>query len=99
MARGVRTPTERHMSLIVGRNLRRLRLERGISSTDLSRLLGERGIKLQDSQIRRMETGAIHGQSTPAVTVDHLAAFCAVLKVSAGDLMAEGHDPSEMADA
>lgn len=88
MAQGARTPEERSVSLTVGRNLRRLRRERGMSSADLSRALGERGIRLQDTQIRRMETGTVHGQSTPAVTVDHLAAFCAVLRVSASDLMA-----------
>jgi len=36
-----------------------------------------------------METGTIHGQSTPAVTVDHLAAFCEVLNVSPRDLLTE----------
>lgn len=58
-----------------------------MSSADLSRALLDRGIRLQDTQIRRMETGTVHGQSTPAVTVDHLAAFCWILKVSAVDLM------------
>lgn len=87
MARGMRSPEERRVSLIVGRNLRRLRRKRGISSADLSRALRERGVRLQDTQIRRMETGAVHGQSTPAITVDHLAAFCEVLGVSVVDLM------------
>lgn len=83
----VHTPDERRISLIVGRNLRRFRRERKMSAEQLSRALRERGIRLQDSQIRRMETGAIHGQSTPAVTVDHLVAFCWVLQVSALDLL------------
>lgn len=87
MGRGERTPEERRMSLIVGRNLRRLRRERGMSSADLSQALRRQGIRLQDTQIRRMETGALHGQSTPAVTVDHLAAFCVALGVSVADLM------------
>lgn len=87
MARGVRTPDERRVSLIVGRNLRRMRRRRGLSSADLSLMLKEKGIRLQDTQIRRMETGAIHGQSTPAVTVDHLAAFCVIFGVTALELM------------
>ena len=89
MASGAHTPAERRVSLIVGRNLRRLRRERGISSAELSRALRDRDIRLQDTQIRRMETGTIHGQSTPAVTVDHLAAFCEVLNVSPRDLLTE----------
>ncbi|WP_369405433.1 MULTISPECIES: helix-turn-helix domain-containing protein [Streptomycetaceae] len=71
----------------MGRNIRRLRKERKMSSAALSRELRGRGIRLQDSQIRRMETGALHGQSTPAVTVDHLVAFAWILGVSTTDLL------------
>lgn len=95
MGRGARTPDERRTSLIVGKNLRRLRRQRKMTSADLSRALRERGIRLQDSQIRRMETGTIHGQSTPAVTVDHLAAFCWVLQVSAADLMTPHYEEGQ----
>lgn len=80
-------PEERHVSLIVGRNIRRLRKERKMSSAALSQALRSRGIRLQGTQIRRMETGALHGQSTPAVTVDHLVAFAWVLDVSTTDLL------------
>ena len=83
----VHTVEERHVSLIVGRNVRRLRKERKMSSASLSQALRARGIRLQDTQIRRMETGALHGQSTPAITVDHLVAFAWVLGVATTDLL------------
>lgn len=81
------TAEERQVSLTVGRNIRRLRKERKMSSIALSQALRARGIRLQDTQIRRMETGALHGRSTPAVTVDHLVAFAWVLGVATTDLL------------
>lgn len=81
----------RYWASVVGRNVHRRRLERGLTRKVLVSELAKRGVTLSETQLWSLETGSScnAGGSRTAVNVDRLVALATALGTTYVDLMTE----------
>ncbi|GAA0704689.1 hypothetical protein GCM10010193_69610 [Kitasatospora atroaurantiaca] len=84
-----KTPEGTAVSRRAGANVRRLRRRAGMTAAQLAQEMTALGMPISTQNVTRLETGVSGSGGHPAMSVDLLIAFAAVLQVGPEVLLAE----------